>query len=253
MLRAVFDSRRDATDMRNRAEVVQGDDLSDQPQQQHAEQPPEPPRLPTPIIIWVITAAIVVTYAIYMFLPVDLQEELLNAFALIPARYDPASPIHFRDPLSMLAPIFGHTFLHVAWWHAATNAFFLYVLGRWPALRLGWWRFLIVYLASAAGGAIAFLLLNMGTENVAVGASGAVCGVFTAYFLSVRPSWRDALREPAVRNSLGMVFFLNVVVMGVLSEIGLFPIAWEAHLGGFIGGAIAYIAVERPIPRRIFA
>lgn len=209
--------------------------------------PPEPPRLPTPAIIWVLTGAIAVSYAVYMFLPVDSQDALVNQFALIPGRYDPANPIHFRDPLAMLAPIFAHTLLHVAWWHAATNAFFLYVLGRWPALRMGWWRFLLLYLASAAGGAIAFLLLNAGSENVAVGASGAVCGVFTAYFLSVRPSWRDALREPQIRNALGMIVFLNVGVMGVLSALDVFPVAWEAHLGGFVGGGLAYIALERPM------
>ncbi|WP_395644403.1 rhomboid family intramembrane serine protease [Terricaulis sp.] len=216
-------------------------------------QEPERPRLPTPWIIWALVGAIAVSYAMFMFLPPDVQEELDLAFGLMPARYDASNPVHFRSLAAMIAPLFGHAFLHVAWWHAATNGFFLFILGRWPALRLGWWRFLILFFVSSVAGALAYLLINPGSEEIAIGASGAVCGVFMAYFLSVRPRWQDALREPAIRNQLGMIFFLNVVVMGVLSELEVFPIAWEAHLGGFIGGAVAYIALERPMPRLPFA
>lgn len=221
--------------------------------EQTPDQEPERPRLPTPWIVWALVAAIAVSYAIFMFLPIEVQEELDVTYGLMPARYDASNPIHFRSLGAMIAPLFTNAFLHVAWWHAGTNAFFLFVLGRWPALRMGWWRFLVLFFVSTVGGALAYLLINPGSEEVAVGASGAVCGVFMAYFLSVRPRWQDALREPFIRNQLGMIMLLNVVVMGVVSELGWFPIAWEAHLGGFIGGAIAYIALEQPMPRLHFA
>jgi membrane associated rhomboid family serine protease len=41
-----------------------------------------------------------------------------------------------------------------------------------------------------------------------------------------------------------MLFLINVVLMGAASEAGLFPIAWEAHLGGFIGGGVAYALLQ---------
>ncbi len=59
----------------------------------------------------------------------------------------------------------------------------------------------------------------------------------------MRGDWRHAIADTRVRNAYLSIFFLNVVVMGVVSELGWFPIAWEGHLGGFVGGALAYTAL----------
>lgn len=203
----------------------------------------------TPIVVIALTAAIVLTYAAFWLAPEGVQNRIDYAFALIPSRFDPASRDHFNSLWEALGPVFGHTFLHVAWWHAGLNAFFFYAMGRIPALRLGVWRFLALYFFSAAIGALAFVALNWGETSAAIGASDAVCGVFMAYFLSVGPSWRASLAIPAVRNQLGVIVLINVVLMGALTEFGLLPIAWEGHLGGFVGGALAYVALERRYER----
>ena len=200
-------------------------------------------RLPTPFIIWVLAGAIVLSYAAFLFSPADQQQAIEYAFALIPERFNPESPDRFTNWYEAVGPLFGHAFLHLAWWHAGLNAFFFFLLGRLPALRLGWWRFLVVFIAGAVLGAAAFIALNWNSDTAAVGASGAVCGVFSAYFLALRPNWRQAVADPQIRNAFGSIFFLNVVVMGVASELGWFPIAWEGHLGGFVGGALAYVAL----------
>lgn len=198
-------------------------------------------RLPTPFIIWVLAVAIVSSYAAFLMVSPAQQEAVEYALALIPERYDAQGPHHFSRWYQAVAPLFGHAFLHLAWWHAGLNAFFFFLLGRLPALRLGWWRFLIVFFAGAMLGGVAYVALNWRSEVAAVGASGAVCGVFSAYFLSLRPTWRQAIADPRIRSAFGSIFFLNVVLMGAASELGLFPIAWEGHLGGFVGGALAYI------------
>jgi membrane associated rhomboid family serine protease len=203
----------------------------------------EATRLPTPPIIWALVGAIGLSYVAFAFSSPEQQQAIDYAFALIPQRFNPDSPDRFASWIDAAGPLFGHTFLHLAWWHAGLNAFFFFLLGRLPALRLGWWRFLIVFFAGAVTGGVAFVALNWNSDAAAVGASGAVCGVFSAYFLALRPSWRDAIADPRIRNGFGSMFFLNVVVMGVLSEAGLFPIAWEGHLGGFLGGALSYIVL----------
>lgn len=202
-----------------------------------------PVRLPTPPVIWALVGAIVLAFAAYLTAPLAQQYAIDFSYAVIPARFNPDSPIAYAHWYDAAAALVGHAFLHLAWWHAGLNAFFFYLLGRLPALRLGWWRFLIVFFASAVLGGLAFVAFNWGQEVVAIGASGGVCGVFSAYFLALRPDWRDALADPRIRNSYGMIFFLNVVAMGALNEFGVFPIAWEGHLGGFVGGALAYIAL----------
>jgi membrane associated rhomboid family serine protease len=203
----------------------------------------EAARLPTPFIIWAIAGAIVLSYVAFLISSPEQQQAIDYAFALIPQRFNPDSAEHYVNAFDAAAPLFGHAFLHLAWWHAGLNAFFFFLLGRLPALRLGWWRFLVVFFAGAVLGGVAFIALNWGKDDVAIGASGAVCGVFSAYFLALRPTWRQAIADPQIRNAFGSLFFLNVVLMGVVSELGWFPIAWEGHLGGFVGGALAYIAL----------
>jgi membrane associated rhomboid family serine protease len=209
----------------------------------------EPPRLPVSPVVWALVGAIVLSYAAFTLAPPATQDALVYQFALIPVRFDASSADHFTNWYGYLEPIFGHVFLHSGWWHAGLNAFFFFLTARLPALRLGAWRFLTLFFFSAVCGALAYLALNWGTEHVAVGASGAVCGVFTAYYLAARRTWRQALADPEVRNPLAMVVFFNVVVMGAASAAGFIQIAWEAHLGGFVGGALAYIALERRAPR----
>ena len=203
----------------------------------------EAARMPTPFIIWALVGAIVLSHTAFVMASPEQQQAIDYAFALIPERFNPNGADRFVNWIDALGPLFGHAFLHLAWLHAGLNAFFFFLFGRLPALRLGWWRFLSVYFAGAVLGAAAFVAINWNSDAAAVGASGAVCGVFSAYFLSLRSTWRQAVADPRIRNTFGMLFFLNVVLMGVLSEIGVFPIAWEGHLGGFIGGAVAYVAL----------
>lgn len=199
--------------------------------------------MPTPFIIWALVGAIVLAYVAFAMLSREQQDAFAYAFALIPQRFNPEAPTRFVNWYEALGPLLGHAFLHVEWWHAGLNAFFFFLLGRLPALRLGPWRFLIVFFAGAVLGALVFVALNWNGDIPAIGASGAVCGVFSAYFLSLRPTWRQAIADPGIRGAFGQIFFLNVVLMGVLSKLGWLPIAWEAHLGGFVGGALAYIAL----------
>ncbi len=204
--------------------------------------------LRAPLVVWFLVIAILGAHLAFVLASAAVQDSIGLAFALLPARFHGDNPLAFSQAYEAAGPIFGHAFLHVGWWHAGLNAFFFFLLGRLPAQKLGAWRFLVLFFASAAGGALAFLALNWSGEDFAVGASGAVCGVFSAYFLALAPSWTQALAEPRIRNQFGMIFLVNVVLMGVAAETGLFPIAWEAHLGGFICGALAYIALA---PRRI--
>ena len=207
----------------------------------------EEPRRPSSLMVSVLTALIVLTYVAFWFASPAQQDWATYAFALIPERFQAQGEYHFNAWYDALGPIFGHTLLHASWWHAGLNAFFLYAAGRFAAVRLGPWRFLALYLVSAAVGALVFVLFNWESGAIAIGASDAVCGVFMAYFLSVRPSWWESLAIPGVRNQLVMIILINVVLMGVLAKLNIFPIAWEGHLGGFIGGFLAYIALE---PRR---
>ncbi|MEZ5970872.1 MAG: rhomboid family intramembrane serine protease [Hyphomonadaceae bacterium] len=204
----------------------------------------EAERIPTPLVVWLLTGSIVLASAALFFAPTDTQHAIDYAFALIPERYHPDSPYRFATWCEAMGPIFGHAFLHLNWFHLGINAVFLAGASRLPALRLGTARYLLVVVASLVTDSAVFIALNWDGNASAVGASGAVCGMFTAFFFSLRRTWREALADPQVRGPLGMLFLINVPLFAVLSKAGIFPIAWEGHLGGFIGGGVAYAFLQ---------
>jgi membrane associated rhomboid family serine protease len=108
--------------------------------------------------------------------------------------------------------------------HILFNMWALIVVG--PALErlLGRTRFLAVYLVSALGGSVLFYLIAAPTA-VGLGASGAIFGLFGAWFVLARRLRLDA------RQVVGLIV-LNLVISFTVSGI-----AWQAHIGGLIAGS----------------
>jgi len=119
--------------------------------------------------------------------------------------------------------------------HIAFNMWALIFVG--PALEhvLGRVRFLAVYLASALGGSVLYYLIAP-VGIPALGASGAIFGLFGAWFVLARRLRIDS------RQIVGLIV-LNLVIGFVVPNIG-----WQAHVGGLIVGAAltaAYVYAPR--------
>ncbi|WP_322645551.1 rhomboid family intramembrane serine protease [Oerskovia flava] len=127
--------------------------------------------------------------------------------------------------------------------HILFNMYALWITGPFLEQTLGRARFVVLYVLSAVGGSVGYLLLaggptDQGWYTAVVGASGAVFGLFGAVMV--------------VLNRLGRNAMQIVVLIGINFAIGLFVpnIAWEAHLGGLVVGALvgagfAYAPKER--------
>ena len=208
-------------------------------------------RLGAPSVVYALCALLLAAYVGFVLSPDAVKDFVYFHFALIPARFDPASQWRFSSWEEALGPLFGHVFLHGGWLHLGMNALVLLQGGPLVAQRLGAWRFLVVFFISALGGAVLFLLVNPGSEEPAVGASGAICGIFAAYFLAIRPTVGLALRDRRVQQGIFWFLAINVALAAAARYSGVLPIAWEAHLGGFIGGALAFVLLAprlRPGP-----
>jgi membrane associated rhomboid family serine protease len=96
-----------------------------------------------------------------------------------------------------------------------------------PALEgfLGRLRFLSVYLLSAVGGGVMFYYLAPPT-TAAVGASGAIFGLFGAWFVVSRRLRLDT-------RPIAALIAINLVFSFVFSVI-----AWQDHIGGLLTGAL---------------
>lgn len=129
--------------------------------------------------------------------------------------------------------------------HIMFNMFVLFQLGPVLEQQLGRVRFGALYLLSAVGGSVGYLVLADPTDlqswqGAVVGASGAVFGLFGALLV--------------VNRRLGLESRGLVALIAVNAVIGFIPglnIAWQAHLGGLLTGAlVAVVLVYAPKARR---
>jgi membrane associated rhomboid family serine protease len=192
-----------------------------------------------PPIVVGLGGAILLAHLAREFGSYDLSLWLADHFAVVPANYEGGVETWNWPAL------FGHVFLHADYMHLAFNlALFFAVSGRvverLDAAGGGTWRFLVLFFMSGLIGALSFIAVNAGSMNGMIGASGAVCGVFSAMLMGERWDWRASIRDPQVLK-LGAGFLIaNVALAFVIAQFGVLPIAWEAHLGGFVAGVLLF-------------
>ena len=107
--------------------------------------------------------------------------------------------------------------------HIAFNMWALIIVGPTLERVLGRVRFLAVYLVSGLAGSVFFFLIASPFEP-ALGASGAIFGLFGAWFVMSRRLRVDS-------RQIVMLIVLNLVISFVVSGI-----AWQDHVGGLIAG-----------------
>jgi len=104
------------------------------------------------------------------------------------------------------------------------NMWALFVVGPAVERMLGHARFLAVYLVSGIGGSI--LVYYLVPSELAAGASGAVFGLFGAWFVLAKRLQAD------VRPVAGLI------VINLVLGFSVPHIAWQAHIGGLIAGGL---------------
>ena len=119
--------------------------------------------------------------------------------------------------------------------HIIFNMWALIVVGPSLERMLGRARFLAVYVVSALAGSVLFYLLAQPNAQ-AFGASGAIFGLFGAWFVLAR----------RLRLDSRQVVLLIVLNLGITFLVR--SIAWQAHVGGLIAGTLlttAYVYAPR--------
>jgi membrane associated rhomboid family serine protease len=126
-------------------------------------------------------------------------------------------------------------FLHANIVHILFNMFALAQLGPILEASLGRIRYLALYLLSAVGGSVTAFVLAAPNQP-SVGASGAIFGLFGAYYVVVR----------RLGGETGPILVLLVVNLVLTFSVP--NIDWRAHLGGLATGTViaaAYAYVPR--------
>lgn len=151
------------------------------------------------------------------------------------------------EPVTFLS----HMFLHGGWFHLIGNMIFLVALGLLVEVALGSLVVTGLYLLSGVGAAGLFIALQPGGLVPLVGASGAIaglmglCGVLYGrrpirffYFIGV---YFDYVRAPAL---VLLALWFGKELFEYLRLSDLSNVAYAAHMGGILTGALAGAAVR---------
>ncbi len=137
-------------------------------------------------------------------------------------------------------------FLHGSWLHFLGNMLYLWIFGDNVEDRLGKPRFLLFYLITGYIATLAHVLSDPASTSPLIGASGAIAGVLGGYLilfpharvLTLIPIFIfiQIIHIPAL-YFLGLWFLLQILSQ-TFSMQGVQSVAFLAHIGGFVAGAL---------------
>jgi membrane associated rhomboid family serine protease len=140
-------------------------------------------------------------------------------------------------------------FLHGGWFHLLSNMLYLWIFGANVEDAMGSLRFLGFYLVCGVLASLALVVTQPETSVPTLGASGAIAGVLGAY-LVLFPGAR-------VQTLVFFVYFIRIIEVRAVVVLGIWillqilyglsaarlpgggGIAYAAHVGGFLVGAVA--------------
>ncbi len=186
----------------------------------------------------VVTLAIIAINVLGFILELQLGSGWVSRWAVIPA--DIASGRHLPTLLTAM-------FLHGSWMHIIGNMIFLWAFGPEVEDLMAPGRYLTFYLLGGVAAMLAQVAAAPASTVPALGASGAIAAVMGA-FLVTYP--RDRIRSLLVilvfvsvryipaALLIGVWFLIQFVNLGAVSPQASGGVAYAAHVGGFVFGAV---------------
>lgn len=156
------------------------------------------------------------------------------------------------SPLSPWLTLLTSMFLHGGWMHFLGNMWFLYVFGDNVEDRFGHLGYLAMYIGTGIAAGASHWVTNDVSPIPTVGASGAIAGVMGAYLLlyphakvlAVLPIFILFYTFVMPAPVFLAIWFAFQIFSGISSSGASTGVAWWAHIGGFIAGAILAIVVR---------
>ncbi len=179
------------------------------------------------------------------------QDAIVASFAVIPGELfgqliqSPSQTVAFAENLTLLSYMFFHGDLL----HLAGNMIFLWVFGDNVEDAMGHVRFLVFYLLCGIFAGLLHAWIAPDSGVPLIGASGAVAGVIAAY-LMLHPRvrvWVLVFKILPMQVSAAIVlgvWIITQIIMVLVPEVG--PVAWWAHIGGLLAGALLVPVFKRP-------
>jgi membrane associated rhomboid family serine protease len=205
---------------------------------------------------YVTVSLIAVNILVFILEVSGLSHAAVASFAVTPRELlggtELLAPSSYSDggyAIGEEATLLTYMFFHADVFHLVGNMLFLWVFGDNVEDAMGHLRFLFFYLACGVFAALFHAWMLPDSDLPLIGASGAVAGVIAAY-LMLHPKvgvWVLAFKVIPLRITAGLALGIWIalqVVMVAMPEMG--PVAWWAHIGGLIAGAVLILFMRRP-------
>ena len=194
----------------------------------------------------IVTTSIVLVNVIVFLLELLGGDAFVAQWSVIPA--DIVAGRHWITILTAM-------FMHASWSHIVGNMLFLWAFGPEVEDLMGPPRFLCIYLLGGVIATLAQVLAGPTSTVPNLGASGAIAAVMGGFLVSYP---RDRIRSLLVifvfvrvtyipaALLIGVWFALQFFSLGEITEEATGGVAYVAHVGGFVFGAVTARLLARP-------
>jgi membrane associated rhomboid family serine protease len=197
-----------------------------------------------PVRLPVVTAFIIVVNVLVFMLELMRGDAFVMEWSAIPAQI--ASGHHWITILTAM-------FMHGSWSHIIGNMIFLWAFGPEIEDAMGRGRYLLFYLVGGLVAMLAQILADPHSTVPNLGASGAIAAVMGGFMVTYP---RDRIKAVLfiflfVRITLipaalliGFWFLTQLVHAGAVARVQTGGVAYLAHAGGFVFGAVTALLFE---------
>jgi membrane associated rhomboid family serine protease len=187
----------------------------------------------------VVTGAIIAANVLMFLVELAGGDAFINRWSVIPANI-----VAGRDWLTILTALF----MHAGWAHIIGNMIFFWAFGPQIENAMGPVRYLVFYLLGGLVASVAQIVMNPTSTVPNLGASGAIAAVMGAFLITYP---RDRIRTLLFLGWFARIAFVPAALLvgiwfliqlfselGTLATVQSGGVAYMAHIGGFIFGAI---------------
>ncbi|MGV1757507.1 rhomboid family intramembrane serine protease [Rhizobium sp. A22-96] len=222
------------------------------------------PAFNLPPVILASLALLVIVFAV-MNMP-SWSDDTLNwiyfTFSFIPARY--AFSLSQQGLEWLWTPV-TYSLLHGGIEHIVFNSLWLMVFAAPVARRIGTLRYVIFWILSSAASAFMHAALYWGDQTLLIGASGVVSALMGAACRFAFPAMDGRRRSmgqahlnlrltilASLRSRTVVAYIVMWIAGNALVAFGITlagdssqPVAWDAHIGGFLFGFLLFALFDR--------
>jgi rhomboid family protein len=198
-----------------------------------------------PVRLPVVTAFIIVVNVFVFLLELMRGDAFVLQWSAIPAQI--ISGHHWITILTAM-------FMHGSWSHIIGNMIFLWAFGPEIEDAMGRGRYLLFYLAGGLVAMLAQILADPHSTVPNLGASGAIAAVMGGFIVTYPRDRIKAVlfifvfvRITSIPAALliGFWFLTQLVHAGAVAQVQTGGVAYLAHVGGFVFGAVTARLFER--------